>query len=132
MLLTKGTREDAIHALINTWLKDPRKKCGWCGAWYNPSMYPCCEKPFIADNFEIMRQFYLELQEKKAQLKNEFASTGNKKTRMRWKLSFPPSLLIFLEKSFLELYNEKLFHDKYNTTWFAKKFRKYFSIPERI
>jgi len=125
-----GSREDAIHALINIWLKDPRKKCGWCGAFYNPLTFPCCEKPFIADNFEIMRQFYKELQDDKKLRKNEFAST--KKKNLRWKLSFPPSLLFFLEHSFRALYNEKLFHDQYNTTWFAKRFRKAFAVPERI
>jgi len=125
-----GSREDAIHALINIWLKDPRKKCGWCGAWYNPLTYPCCEKPFIATNFDIMRQFYKELQDNKKSRKNEFAST--KKRTLRWKLSFPPSLLSFLTRSFSELYNEKLFNDKYTTTWFARKFRKCFAVPDRI
>jgi len=127
----QGSREDAIHALINTWLKDTRKKCGWCGAFYNPLTFPCCEKPFIADNFEIMRQFYREMKLNRESRKNEFAATSKDK-KMRWKLSFPPSLLSFLEHSFRTLYNEKLFHDKYNTTWFAKRFKKCFAIPERI
>ncbi len=126
----QGSREDAIHALINMWLKDPRKKCGWCGAFYNPLEFPCCEKPFIATNFEIMGQFHKELQEEKKNRSNEFASTGKK--NLRWKLSFPPSLLSFLEISFKTLYNEKLFNDKYTTTWFAKKFKKAFAVPERI
>jgi hypothetical protein len=127
-MLIKGTREDAIQALINTWLKDTRKKCGWCGAMYNPLSFPCCEKPFIADNFTIMSQFYEELKIDKQNRKNEFASSKN----MRWKLSFPPSLLSFLENSFRTLYQEELFNKKYSTTWFAKKFRKCFAVPERI
>jgi len=129
-MLIKGTREDAIQALINTWLKDTRKKCGWCGALYNPIEPPCCEKPFIADNFTIMRQFHKELLEEKKNRKNDFASTG--KRNLRWKLSFPPSLLNFLDISFRSLYNEKIFNDKYTTTWFAKKFKKAFAVPERI
>jgi hypothetical protein len=125
-----GTREDAIHALINMWLKDTTKRCGWCSSVYNPLTYPCCEKPFIATNFEIMRQFYKELKEDRKTRKNEFASTGKK--TLRWKLSFPPSLLSFLTHSFQKLYNEKLFHDKYNTTWFARRFKKAFTVAERI
>jgi len=127
----QGTREEAIHALINMWLKDTRKKCGWCGAWYNPLFFPCCEKPFISDNFGIMTQFYKEIKEAQQTRKNEFASTG-KSNKLRWKLSFPPSLLSFLTNSFRTLYNEELFNKKHTTTWFAKKFRKCFSIPERI
>jgi len=127
----KGSREDAIHALINMWLKDPLRKCGWCGALYNPLTFPCCEKPFIATNFDIMRQFYKELQMTKETRKNDFASTGKDK-KMRWKLSFPPSLLSFLTASFKRLYDEELFNDQYTTTWFAKKFKKAFTVPERI
>lgn len=126
----QGSREDAIHALINTWLKDARKKCGWCGAFYDPLSFPCCEKPFIACNFDIMKQFYDELQEERKIRRNDFAS--NKKKNMRWTLSFPPSLLAFLTHSFRVLYNEELFNDKYPITWFAKKFRKTFTMPERI
>lgn len=126
-----GSREDAIHALINMWLKDPRKKCGWCGAFFIPVLHPCCEKPYITDNFGIMTQFYKEMKESQKTRKNEFASTG-KGHKLRWKLSFPPSLLSFLNNSFRTLYNEELFSKKYSTTWFAKRFRKCFAVPERI
>jgi hypothetical protein len=131
MDLTQNTREVQIRELINFWLRDTRKKCGWCGAWYNPLFYPCCEQPFIADNFEIMTQFYEELKTARASRKNTFASTG-KDNKMRWKLSFPPSLLTFLTHAWREMYQEELFTDKYNTTWFAKHFRKAFAVPERI
>jgi hypothetical protein len=130
MLIKCGKREDAIHALINIWLKDQTKKCGWCGQVYNAMFHPCCEQPFIGTNLDIFEQFYREIKSNRDSRKNEYASTDNKS--MRWKLSFPPSLLQWLTKTFKELYNEELFNSKYGTTWFAKKFRKYFTMPERI
>jgi len=133
MLLTKGTREGAIHALINVWLKDPTMKCGWCGKTYIPEEFPCCEQPFIANNAGIMKQFYKDQLWIRATRTNANASIKARGTQsMRWVLSFPPSLLSFLERAFKRQYEEKLFHDKYNLVWFAKKFGKYFQIPERM
>ena len=131
MDLTQNTREVRIRELINFWLKDTRKKCGWCGAWYDPITFPCCEKPFIATNLDIMIQFLKEMRMNKATRKNDFAATGRDK-KMRWKLSFPPSLLVFLTHAWRQQYNEELFTTKYNSTWFAKHFKKAFVVPERI
>lgn len=130
MLLQKGNREDAILALINTWLKDPTLHCGWCGETYNPLNPPCCEQPFIANNVQILKQFHKELRMDRELSANKYASTQGK--NMRLALKFPPGLLTFLERSFLNLYNEKLFNEKYSVNWFAKKFYKYFAIPEEI
>jgi len=134
MLISKGTREGAIHALINFWLKDPVLRCGWCGARYFPNKPPCCEKPFIGNNALVMRQFYEDQKMIRETRKNVYASMKGRGTKniMRWTLSFPPSLLRFLEGAFYRLYDEKLFHDKYNQVWFAKRFGKYFQIPERL
>jgi len=134
MIITKGTRDGAIHALINFWLKDPTLRCGWCGRTYNPDNFPCCEKPYVGNNAAIMRRFYKENKEIRESRKNEFASVKvrGSKNSMRWVLSFPPSLLVFLEAAFKKLYNEKLFDKKYNLSWFAKKFGKYFQVPERV
>jgi hypothetical protein len=130
-MIVRGSREDAIRALINTWLKDPALRCGWCGVEYNKLTHPCCEQPFIGTNFDILKQFQDEMAISRNTRKNEFAATDKSK-RMRWKLSFPPSLLEFLTITFKRMYNENLFNDKYGTTWFARKFRKYFTVPERI
>lgn len=131
MLITKGNREDAIHALINVWLKDKTRRCGWCGAVHKfPPTVPCCEQPFIATNLEIMEQFHNELKRDRQTRLNEFASTKAK--RLRWTLSFPPGLLQFLQLTFKVLYKEELFNNKYNLAWFARKFRRYFTVPERV
>jgi hypothetical protein len=130
MLIKAGNREDAIHALINTWLKDTTLRCGWCGQRYYKYLMPCCEKPFIGTNLDIFQQFYTQLKEDRDTRRNEFASTKCK--TMRWKLSFPPGLLEWLDKSFETTYSEKLFNEKYTANWFARKFKKYFTVPERI
>jgi len=130
MLIKVGKREDAIHALINTWLKDPTIKCGWCGTEYHPNSFPCCDKPFIGTNLEIFRQFYEQLKRDRDSRKNIFASNDGK--NMRWKLSFPPGLFEWLTHTFKKMYGEELFNSRYTTSWFAKKFRKYFTIPERV
>jgi len=135
MLISKGTREEAIHALINTWLKAPGMKCGACGAGFSYKeccklpyitcetgflkckrcktvFYPveelCCEAPFITNNAGLLKQFHKETEQVRQTRKNEYASTGKirgTKNTMRWKLSFPPTLLWFLEKSFDRLYH---------------------------
>lgn len=128
MLIQKGSREDAIHALMNTWLKDKRRFCGWCGREYDGT--PCCEKPFIGTNADILSQFNTEMMATRQTRMNKYACLKDKS--MRWKLSFPPGLLQFLETAMDSLYHEKLFTQEHDTTWFAKHFGKYFQVPEEI
>ena len=130
MLISKGSREDAIHALINVWLKDNRQYCAWCDEDFNPEFYPCCEQPFIGDNARIMKQFNKELQLDREEARNKFASNAD--NSMRLTLKFPPRLLKFLETSFESMYGEKLFTKEYNINWFAKKFHKYFAVAKEI
>lgn len=130
MLLQKGSREDAIHALINTWLKDPAHRCGWCQEEYKPELFPCCEKPYIANNAAIFKQFIKEKQLSADTRANDTAT--NKDKSMRWALSFPPGLLKYLTLAFKTLYNEELFTEQHNVEWFARKFRKYFTIPRKV
>lgn len=128
MLLQKGSREDAIHALINLWLKDKRRFCGWCGQEYDGTV--CCEKPFIGTNTEILSQFNTQMMVDRQTRKNKYASNQDK--TLRWKLSFPPGLLGFLTQAMKKMYGEELFNKEYDTTWFAKHFGKYFQVPEEI
>lgn len=130
MLLQKGAREDAILALINTFLKDPTKRCGWCEESYDERFFPCCEQPFITTNAGIWQQFHKELQQRRNQQSNKFAATDDKS--MRVKLTFPPTMLNFLTRSFKMMYDEDLFSKEYDTTWFAKKFGKYFAVAQEI
>lgn len=128
----KGSREDAIRALINLWLKDNRMYCATCGEMFKGVQ--CCDNPVVGTNRAIFKQFNKEMKRIRQTRCNEHASisAGGMKDTMRWKLSIPIGLLQFLEKSFTIVYGEKLFNRDYNTNWFAKKFGKYFQVPERI
>lgn len=129
MSCATGSREDAIHSLINVWLKDNTLSCGWCGEKFLATE-PCCEKPFIASNSEILRQFHKEIKERRDEQKNKYASNEDKNLRLT--VSMPPSLFLFLEKAFERLYNEKLFSKEYDHNWFAKHFGKYFAVAQEI
>lgn len=129
MSCATGSREDAIHSLINFWLKDNTLSCGWCGEVFDATI-PCCEQPFIATNAEILNQFNKEMAIRRDQQKNKYGSTDDKTLRIA--ISMPPSLMKFLECSFERLYNEKLFNKEYDTNWFAKKFGKYFAVCEVV
>ena len=127
MSCATGSREDAIRALINFWIKDPALSCGFCGTSFTATE-PCCEKPFIANNADILKQFIKENSERRQEQRNKYAS--NKDKTFRNLISMPPSLLLFLEASFERLYKEKLFNEEYPATWFHKHFGKYFSVAE--
>lgn len=127
MLIQKGNREDAIHALINFWLKDPRKYCVTCGQPYREGV-PCCDRRIIGTNVEALRIFTQEIREIRDTRKNKFASDKDK--TMRLGASIPLGLYGFLEESMKRLYGESLLTDKYNIVWFNKKFGRYFAVPE--
>lgn len=132
MLITKGSREDAIRVLINLWLKDPRKYCATCCAEYDYHslvVSPCCENPLYNNNTEILKLFMRDLKMVKETRANDYAS--NKDKTMRFGISMPPSLLHFLETSMKTMYHEKLFSREYPLTWFMKKFPQ-FAIPTKV
>jgi hypothetical protein len=132
MLITHGNREDAIHALINTWLKDPTKSCAYCGKGYNYERFmaegPCCEQPLINTNHEHMKLFQQELEVIRQTRKNKYGSNDDKTMRMG--LSIPAGLYVFLDKAMIKNYGERLFTKEYDANWFMKKFGKHFQVPE--
>lgn len=129
VLLQKGSREDAIHALINVWLKDPSRRCGNCGEDYMPGGY-CCDQPFIATNSQILQQFSRELHIRREDQLNKYGS--NKEKNLRVVVSLPVALHAFLEQAMKSQYGEKLFTKEYPPSWFAKKFYKYFAVPQEV
>lgn len=130
LIQVSGQREDAIHALINTWLKIPDRWCLTCNKTLDIRDWPCCDKPFLTTNQIVFKRFIEEMKDVRDAQKNKFASSETKS--MRYLLRFPPGLYEFLDMSMKRLYGEKLFTDEYNNIWFAKKFQKYFSVPEEI
>lgn len=133
MLVQHGNREDAIHALMNLWLRDDRRWCLTCNAFFDPvlTQFGCCDQPFYTTNALVFKHFQREMQEIRETQKNDYASTGND-TGMRYLLRFPPGLLEFLEMSMKKLYGEKLFTAEYDQQWFARKFGKHFCVANKI
>lgn|SRR3990167_6941007 len=133
MLIQKGNREDAIHALMNTWLKLPQRWCLNCEREFDPvdTKFSCCENPYYTTNSIVFKRHMKEMDGIRETRKDKFASTGSD-TGMRYLLRFPPGLLQYLEMSMKKLYHEKLFTKEYDQKWFAKKFGKYFCIAEEI
>lgn len=130
MLLQKGSREDAIHALINAWLKDKRKSCVYCGR--NSHFEDCSDcggvNPPLGTNKDILQGFSQELRQIRETRKNKYASTGDKS--IRYAVSMPAGLYLFLRTSFKHLYKEELFTKEHDINWFMRKFGKYFSVPQ--
>lgn len=127
MLIKSNSRWDAVHALINTILKDGTLYCNNCGMDFDKEV--CCEDPHIGSHKHFLKLIVEQNRLLKSTRANEFASTKN--DSMRWGLSLPPRFLATLEKAFRTTYGEKLFRDAHDIRAFAKKFRQ-FSICERV
>ncbi len=106
MLIEHGCREDAIHALLNMWLKDNRRWCLNCMSDFDPiiTRFGCCDNPYMTTNAIVFKRFNKEMDYIREEQKNKFASTGTD-TGMRYLLRFPPGLLQFLELSMKRLYH---------------------------
>lgn len=133
MLLTKGTREEAITTLINIWLKDDRVVCIRCGFSGNDHDLSYCEPhtPIWGTNKDMLRIHCQELKILRETRKNKFASNSDKS--IRWSMSIPTALMSYLKSSFSQMYHgEQLFNKVYDENWFMKHFGKYFSVPEEM
>lgn len=129
MLIKIEDRAEALHAVINMWLKDPTKYCNNCNQDYMDDWEHCCEDPFITNNANVTSLIIKQNKEFQKSRGNAFASTQSKD--LRWGLSMPQRLLQYLENYVRTNGEKSLFNEKYNVNWFCRKFPQ-FSIPERI
>lgn len=127
--MAQGSRQNAIRALINVWLKLPTKSCATCGTDFYGGPMDCCEMPVITTNQGAYKKFLKELKEVRSSRSNIYAS--NKDKTMRLGLSVPANLYMFLETSMKRLYNERLLTDEYDMFWFMKNFPQ-FQVPEKL
>lgn len=134
MLIQRGTREDAIHSLMNIWLKMPDRWCLNCNQPFDEvsRRFGCCDQPYMTTNALVFKHFLADMAQTRELQKNDFASTGDTNTKMRHLLRFPPTLLQFLDAAMMRLYEERLFTKEYDQIWFAKKFGKYFCVANKI
>ena len=117
--LTK--KEDAIRAVINTWLKDQTLYCNNCNtdSRYFLADESCCENPQIGRNIDHMMGGIKQNKIIKETALNEYGSTDDK--TMRYAVSMPPRLLMTLEQYF-ETHNDKLFNNQKELHNFMKAF----------
>lgn len=128
MLIKTNNKEQALHAVINFWLKDKSVYCNNCGLSNPPTNPPCCENPQIGKNLDHCRGVIKQNKELQKETYNDYASNANK--NMRFSVSLPPALYNVLSK-YCELHGEKLFGSEEQINWFAKKFPQ-FAIPKKI
>ena len=126
--MAEGTRQSAIRALINVWLKLPIKCCTMCGKDYYGGEVNCCDNPVICTNAVAYKQFLREIRDIKKSRGNQYAS--NKDRTMRLGLSIPANLYLFLDMSMRRLYNERLITEEFNMFWLMKNFPQ-FQVPEK-
>ena len=122
-------REKAITAMIETWLQSPLITCASCGKVLLEAEM-CCSNPQPMTNKEILSETAKVNQANKETRANVYGSTKDKS--QRWLLSLPPGLYHFLNNTFKKRYNETLFNEKYDGLWFAKRFRRIFTVAEVI
>jgi len=128
MLIKTNDKFEAIHAFINTWLKDKQIYCGNCDTDYNEATFPCCEEPVLETNSGHTKAIIEAIKDLKKDQINEFAS--NKEKNFRSTVKIPKRLYWDLDK-YLGNYGYKLFDNEEDMLKFAKKFPQ-FSVPERI
>ena len=129
MIIKTDKRDEAIHAIINVWLKDKTPYCNNCNENYPGEYFPCCENPQVGRNMDHCRGLINQNKEFQKTRLNSYASTADK--TLRWGASLPPRLYLYLNSYCKENGEDGLFNEKYDVIWFAKKFPQ-FAIPERL
>lgn len=129
------SKEEAIKSFLNQFLQDETLYCNHCGMIYTPCPVgcvetPCCDKPQIGNNKQILEAFALEQKRIRQTRLNEYAS--NKQKNFRLSLSFPPRLMHDLEQYCMNELKEPLFReDGSDLNDFMRAF-PIFCVPEKV
>jgi hypothetical protein len=129
MLVKTHDRWVAVHALINTLLKDKSLYCNNCGMDYDERFHPCCEEPHVGHHAQFLKLVIEQNKVIRQTRKNAYASNDDKSMRM--KFSLPPRFFEELCKAFQQTYNEPLFRTEKDHNDFTRKFPQ-FAVCERI
>ena len=131
MLIKVNNKWEAVHAVINTWLKDQRKYCNNCGATYQPELGQCCNDPAIGTNFDVMVALKRQNQATRDTRANDHAAM-TEHGQMRWGVSIPPDLMMTLD-NYMKAHGHKrgLFEDVSDLNKFMRKF-PIFAIAKKV
>ena len=117
---------DAIHAVINEWLRDRTITCDNCGTiWHNGDPW-CCDNPVLLTNEQLFHLIKRQNKDRKL-AGNAFMSSEN----MRTAVSMPADLLRFLEAYCKLNHNEKLWNDSRELHAFMRRF-PVFTVPDKV
>ena len=119
----------AIHAFINTWLKDDTKYCNNCGMDFIPDGMACCDNPQYGTNKEYMVALLKQNKLRQETRKNDFASDDKKSLRLG--VSILPRLLDDLEQYCETTMKEKLWKNDHELNEFMRRF-PCFCIPKKV
>lgn len=129
MLIKTNDKWEALHAFINTWLKDGTQYCNICNSNFRPDLGPCCDEPQIGTNLSITTALIKQNREHTKTRRNQFATNQTK--TMRWGVSLPPRLYHDANRYFKNHGYKGLFEDDYDLRNFMRKFKS-FRIAESV
>lgn len=130
MLIKINNKWEAVHAVINKWLKDPRVYCNNCANDYVPSLGVCCNDPHIGTNWDFCKQLLDQIKGIKQTRSNDFATNDTK--TMRWGVSLPPDLMHTLDQYMKDHGHKKgLFEEVGDLNKFMRKFPQ-FAVPKKV
>jgi len=129
-----NSKETALRAFIEEWIKDPTLYCSSCGDKYIPcpegcEPFVCCNRMQICTNLVALWGVIQENKILRETRNNSFAS--NDKKDFRFAMSLPPKLLFDLEEYSINQLKEPLWQDYSEQNDFMKAFPQ-LCIPERV
>lgn len=130
MIIKINDKWEALHAVINKWLKDPTKYCNTCGKVYFPETGVCCEDPQICTNWEVCLAIKEQNRLHRESLANDFGAVKETK-QMRWGVSIPPSLYHTLTGYMKQHGHKSVFEEKSDLNKFMRKF-PIFTIAKKV
>ena len=110
----------AVHAFINTWLKDPTIYCNNCGQKFIGEGYECCDNMQRGTNKSYTIALLQQNKVRQQTRLNDYAS--NEKKNFRLGVSMLPSLVDALEKYCKATMGEKLWNNDAEFIQFMKRF----------
>lgn len=129
MLVKINNKWEAVHAVINTWLKDKRRYCNNCGDTYTDGIR-CCNDMAIGTNMDVTLAIKEQNIASRQALKNDLGTNSSK--TMRWGVSIPPDLMHTLDNYMKQHGHKKgLFEEVSDLNKFMKKF-PIFAIARKV
>ena len=120
-----NSKEVAIRAFINEWIKDTTLFCNHCGSVYVPppegvEEEPCCDNVQIGTNAQVLYWLIQENKMIRETRANQYAS--DKKKTMRWGMSMPPRLMHDIEEYCINTLKEPFLDTPQEMNDFMKAF----------